>query len=87
MTAEMVGNWILERTPKSFQVGHCFILHCILIRRSEYLVLRQKMLSMNYSFGFERDEKVLARNDFDPRKWTNPLEIRYPENYLYDSLY
>ncbi|KAF8551971.1 Lecithin:cholesterol acyltransferase [Imleria badia] len=56
MTAEMVGNWILERTPSSFQ----------------------KMLSTNYSFGIERDEEVLARNDFDYRKWTNPLEIRLP---------
>jgi len=56
MTAEMVGNWILERTPSSFQ----------------------KMLSTNYSFGIEHDEEVLARNDFDHRKWTNPLEIRLP---------
>ncbi|KAI9574076.1 phospholipid diacylglycerol acyltransferase [Boletus coccyginus] len=56
MTAEMVENWILERTPSSFQ----------------------KMLSMNYSFGIERDEEVLTRNDLDHRKWTNPLEIRLP---------
>ncbi|KAG8221338.1 Lecithin:cholesterol acyltransferase-domain-containing protein [Butyriboletus roseoflavus] len=56
MTAEMVGNWILERTPSSFQ----------------------KMISTNYSFGIERDEEVLARNNFDNRKWTNPLEIRLP---------
>ncbi|KAN0081174.1 Lecithin:cholesterol acyltransferase domain containing protein [Tylopilus felleus] len=56
MTVEMVGNWILERTPSSFQ----------------------KMLSTNYSWGIERDEEVLARNDFDHRKWTNPLEIRLP---------
>ncbi|KAG6381899.1 Lecithin:cholesterol acyltransferase-domain-containing protein [Boletus reticuloceps] len=56
MTAERVGNWILERTPSSFQ----------------------KMLSMNYSFGIERDGEVLARNDFDHRKWSNPLEIRLP---------
>ncbi|KAG9312062.1 Lecithin:cholesterol acyltransferase-domain-containing protein [Chiua virens] len=56
MTAEMVGSWILERTPDSFQ----------------------KMLSTNYSFGIERDEQALAANDFDPRKWSNPLEIRLP---------
>lgn len=27
MTAEMVDDWILERTPSSFQVRHCFIWH------------------------------------------------------------
>lgn len=37
------------------------------------------MLSTNYSFGMELDEDVLARNDFDHKKWTNPLEIRYTE--------
>jgi phospholipid:diacylglycerol acyltransferase len=34
-------------------------------------------METNYSQGLERDEKQLARNDLDPRKWTNPLEIRY----------
>jgi len=34
------------------------------------------MIASNYSFGFERDEKQLLANDHDPRKWTNPLEIR-----------
>ena len=38
------------------------------------------MLSTNYSFGVEHDEEVLAMNDFDHRKWTNPLEIRYVGN-------
>ncbi|KIK61203.1 hypothetical protein GYMLUDRAFT_43281 [Collybiopsis luxurians FD-317 M1] len=38
----------------------------------------QKMLATNYSFGIERDEEVLKRNDFDHTKWTNPLEVRLP---------
>jgi len=36
----------------------------------------QKMIGSNYSFGIERDEEVLARNDGDHRKWSNPLEVR-----------
>ncbi|KAG6866217.1 hypothetical protein C0991_007242 [Blastosporella zonata] len=38
----------------------------------------QKMLATNYSFGIERDEAVLERNDLDHTKWTNPLEVRLP---------
>ncbi|KAF8200725.1 phospholipid:diacylglycerol acyltransferase [Pholiota molesta] len=38
----------------------------------------QKMLETNYSYGIERDEAQLKRNDADPRKWTNPLEVRLP---------
>ncbi|KAG6857717.1 hypothetical protein H0H87_004133 [Tephrocybe sp. NHM501043] len=38
----------------------------------------QKMLASNYSFGLERDEAALARNDHDHTKWTNPLEVRLP---------
>ncbi|TFK75464.1 phospholipid:diacylglycerol acyltransferase [Pluteus cervinus] len=38
----------------------------------------QRMIATNYSFGIERDEEVLARNDLDHRKWTNPLEVRLP---------
>ncbi|KJA20775.1 hypothetical protein HYPSUDRAFT_68313 [Hypholoma sublateritium FD-334 SS-4] len=38
----------------------------------------QKMLQSNYSYGIERDEEQLKRNDADPRKWTNPLEVRLP---------
>lgn len=34
------------------------------------------MLETNYSYGIERDEAQLKRNDADPRKWTNPLEVR-----------
>lgn len=36
------------------------------------------MMDTNYSFGIERDEKVLKLNDLDHRKWTNPLEVRLP---------
>lgn len=35
------------------------------------------MMETNYSFGIERDDEVLRKNDLDHRKWTNPLEIRY----------
>ncbi|KAM0755788.1 LACT-domain-containing protein [Meredithblackwellia eburnea MCA 4105] len=38
----------------------------------------QRMISANFSFGFERDPEQLKRNDQDHRKWTNPLEIRLP---------
>ncbi|KAH0589125.1 hypothetical protein H2248_004893 [Termitomyces sp. 'cryptogamus'] len=36
----------------------------------------QKMIATNYSFGLERDETVLEKNNLDPTKWTNPLEVR-----------
>lgn len=36
----------------------------------------QKMMASNYSVGFERDEEALKRNDGDPTKWSNPLEVR-----------
>lgn len=35
------------------------------------------MMETNYSNGFERDEKILSKNDLDHRKWTNPLEIKF----------
>lgn len=35
------------------------------------------MMATNYSFGIERDEKQLKKNDIDHTKWTNPLEHRY----------
>ncbi|KAJ3517266.1 hypothetical protein NLJ89_g617 [Agrocybe chaxingu] len=38
----------------------------------------QKMLQTNYSYGIERDERQLKRNDADHRKWSNPLEVRLP---------
>ena len=34
------------------------------------------MIESNYSFGIERDEEQLRRNNLDHRKWTNPLEIQ-----------
>jgi hypothetical protein len=37
------------------------------------------MIATNYSYGIERDEEALERNDLDHTKWTNPLEIRYVE--------
>uniref|UniRef100_A0A0W0EX56 Phospholipid:diacylglycerol acyltransferase n=1 Tax=Moniliophthora roreri TaxID=221103 RepID=A0A0W0EX56_MONRR len=39
----------------------------------------QKMMATNYSFGIERDEHALDRNDLDHTKWTNPLEVRLPK--------
>ncbi|KAI0698234.1 LACT-domain-containing protein [Cytidiella melzeri] len=38
----------------------------------------QRMIAMNYSYGIERDEEVLMKNNLDHRKWTNPLEIQLP---------
>lgn len=38
----------------------------------------QKMIASNYSFGIERDEQALERNNLDHTKWTNPLEIQLP---------
>ncbi|EMD33061.1 hypothetical protein CERSUDRAFT_87404, partial [Gelatoporia subvermispora B] len=38
----------------------------------------QRMIATNYSFGLERDEKVLKKNNLDHRKWTNPLEVQLP---------
>lgn len=36
------------------------------------------MMQKNYSFGIERNDKTLKKNDLDPTKWTNPLEVRLP---------
>ncbi|KAF6760159.1 phospholipid:diacylglycerol acyltransferase [Ephemerocybe angulata] len=38
----------------------------------------QEMMRTNYSYGIERDEKVLKLNNLDPTKWTNPLEVQLP---------
>ncbi|KAF9049924.1 phospholipid:diacylglycerol acyltransferase [Panaeolus papilionaceus] len=38
----------------------------------------QKMMQTNYSYGIERDEEQLRRNNGDHTKWTNPLEIQLP---------
>ncbi|EJT96683.1 phospholipid/diacylglycerol acyltransferase [Dacryopinax primogenitus] len=38
----------------------------------------QRMLATNYSYGMERDEEKLKKNDHDHTKWVNPLEVRLP---------
>jgi phospholipid:diacylglycerol acyltransferase len=38
----------------------------------------QRMLASNWSFGIERDQLQIEKNDNDPSKWTNPLETRLP---------
>ncbi|WFD34233.1 phospholipid:diacylglycerol acyltransferase [Malassezia cuniculi] len=38
----------------------------------------RNMLASNYSFGFERDPRKIARNNKDQTKWTNPLETSLP---------
>ncbi len=38
----------------------------------------QQMLQTNYSNGIEYDAEQIKRNDADPTKWTNPLEVRLP---------
>lgn len=35
------------------------------------------MVATNYSFGIERDEAALKRNNLDHTKWSNPLEVQY----------
>lgn len=37
------------------------------------------MMQTNYSHGFERDPAAIKRNDQDPSKWANPLEVRLPD--------
>lgn len=72
MTADEAGTWILEHTPTYFQVRtHFSSGYWMLMHR------RQKMMATNYSFGIERDEKILKKNDLDHTKWTNPLEHRW----------
>jgi hypothetical protein len=39
----------------------------------------QRMMEGNYSNGFERDTAQLIRNNADPTKWSNPLEIQLPK--------
>ncbi|KAF5322347.1 hypothetical protein D9619_001710 [Psilocybe cf. subviscida] len=38
----------------------------------------QKMLETNYSYGIERDEERLKKNNEDHTKWSNPLEVSLP---------
>lgn len=37
---------------------------------------QKKMVATNYSFGIERDERELEKNNHDHRKWSNPLEVQ-----------
>lgn len=71
MTADDASTWILERTSTQFQV------RCA--SKEEFNVPddnTKQMIESNYSFGIERDEEQLKRNNLDPRKWSNPLEIQ-----------
>ena len=38
----------------------------------------RNMLATNYSNGFERDPRKIARNNKDQSKWSNPLETALP---------
>lgn len=38
----------------------------------------QEMLHTNYSHGIERNPKQLKKNNADPTKWVNPLEVPLP---------
>jgi len=71
MTVEEAGTWILAHTPSTFRVTP-YPLPTLLFTHT-----CQKMIAANYSYGIERDEEALERNDLDHTKWTNPLEIRY----------
>ncbi|GAA5903261.1 hypothetical protein JCM8208_002257 [Rhodotorula glutinis] len=39
----------------------------------------QTMLASNFSFGIERDEEQLVKNNGDHSKWSNPLEVQLPK--------
>jgi len=71
MTVEEAGTWILAHTPLTFRVTPSPLLTPLGTHTC------QKMIATNYSYGIERDEEALDRNDLDHTKWTNPLEIRY----------
>ncbi|GAA5897307.1 hypothetical protein JCM6882_001854 [Rhodosporidiobolus microsporus] len=38
-----------------------------------------QMLASNFSFGLERDEEQLVKNNDDHTKWSNPLEVQLPK--------
>ena len=40
------------------------------------------MIATNYSYGIERDEEMLKKNNLDHRKWTNPLEVQCVFNFF-----
>ncbi|GAA6061346.1 hypothetical protein JCM10212_004827 [Sporobolomyces blumeae] len=39
----------------------------------------QQMLASNFSFGFEKDEEQILKNNEDHTKWSNPLEVQLPK--------
>ncbi|GJN92257.1 hypothetical protein Rhopal_005287-T1 [Rhodotorula paludigena] len=39
----------------------------------------QSMLASNFSYGFERSEEQLIKNNADHSKWSNPLEVQLPK--------
>ncbi|GAA6018214.1 hypothetical protein JCM11491_005636 [Sporobolomyces phaffii] len=39
----------------------------------------QQMLASNFSFGFEKNEEQLIKNNDDHTKWSNPLEVQLPK--------
>ncbi|CAK5281824.1 unnamed protein product [Mycena citricolor] len=73
MTVDTAGSWILQHTPSSFQV-----LRCAPRVVTWQLIIGQKMMATNFSVGIERDEEVLRKNNEDPTKWSNPLEVQLP---------
>ncbi|KAI9462617.1 Lecithin:cholesterol acyltransferase-domain-containing protein [Russula earlei] len=72
MTSDEAGTWILGHTPLTFRVNPPSLSFHL---DTDTL---QRMIATNYSYGIERDEEALKRNDLDHTKWTNPLEIRLP---------
>lgn len=73
MTTEESSNWILSHTPATFQASPDTINK---IQQTFTSMGPQKMVQSNYSYGLERDEAELRRNDGDHTKWSNPLEVR-----------
>jgi phospholipid:diacylglycerol acyltransferase len=73
MTADETSDWILKHMPSTFQV------RCYMLSEAGQLTgshLTKKMIATNYSFGIERDERELEKNNHDHRKWSNPLEVQ-----------
>ena len=68
-TEQLPGAWVKACYARPFS---SFVLEIAVLRSAT-----QRMMESNYSNGIERDEEQLARNDHDPTKWTNPLEVRY----------
>lgn len=76
MTVDEAGTWILEHSPTSFQVRLRPAGLTGETDRYFFLFCWQRMIAANYSFGIERDEAALDRNDGVPQTWSNPLESK-----------